>query len=484
MTFVWNLINTFSFLCPSVPSPSYFAAAVLPKPRPSTRHIWSFPFLGPIHTENVPVKPGGQYQEPWRLGSIDVSGVAIKILTQSDGIYTLVDGIDFGYSIENKDKLKAWIHLTSVGGGYLHRNLTFHSCTSQYNSTDVVAHECDATDKVELVLCGITRTIPAKEVASLEQIQACHHPTDNDIETSNNLDYHGYFEQFPIDMAADECEEQLQNPQFTTPWLCNNHWLNPLTCNKLKTNNEPSVDGNPFYGDDSSVVVYEVLIITNPPVVHNCEARVIYPGRRTVHASPTPRATYTFPLKSREQRTSLCQVIEKYHPGVIPDCDEGVVKAHDRALYPEICDAKYKPLLLGCSCEQVTRKLRDMCPDIVSDIKMIRQGYNIERRECLYNFCKPAIPGIDCVHAAGMLRVMIESLGVSYTEVINEDLEGCPPTLVRALDGRPIICILRLCAALYAESECEVIQALLQHNVKAGSNQDLEFSIGDTTCGD
>lgn len=68
--------------------------------------IWFFPFLSPSHTENVRVKPGGQYQEPWRLGSIDVLGVTIKIPMQSDGIHTLVDKIDFVYSIKNKDKCK------------------------------------------------------------------------------------------------------------------------------------------------------------------------------------------------------------------------------------------------------------------------------------------------------------------------------------------------------------------------------------------
>lgn len=521
MTFAWHIMNTCPFLYTSIPSPSYFASAVLTKSRPSIRHIsgfyylvkmiglfcitmllltlaqaraivtnkcqhnvwiWSFPFLGPSHTENVPVKPGGQYREPWRLGSIDVPGVAIKISTQSDGIYTLVDEIDFGYSIKNKDKSKVWVHLTSVDGDYLRHNLTFHSCASQYNSTDVVAHECDATDEVELVLCGTTRTIPTKDIASLEQIRACYCPNGDDIEVPDRLEYHGSFEQFPTDIDADELEEQLQNPRFTTPWHCNNHWFDPLTCHKLRTNDEPSVDENPLYGDDSPVS-YEVLIITNPPVVRNCQARVIYPGRRTAHASPTPRATSTFPLKIREQHTSLCQLIEKHHPGAIRDCHEEVVKAHARALHPHMCDPKYKLLLIGFSCEQVAKKLEELYPDVVSDTKTIGQRYNVERRECLSNFCEPVIPGVDCIHAAYMLRATIESLGMSYTDVINEDLEGCAPTPMLALDGRPVIYILRLCAALYAESECEDIQASLKHNAKGGIYQDIEFSIDATICG-
>ncbi|XP_014551459.1 hypothetical protein COCVIDRAFT_30985 [Bipolaris victoriae FI3] len=146
-------------------------------------------------------------------------------------------------------------------------------------------------------------------------------------------------------------------------------------------------------------------------------------------------------------------------------------------------DPRYKPLLMSCSCKELVKKLQAMYPGVVSDTKTIGQMYNAERRECLPNFCELAIPRVDCVHAAGMLRATIESLGIGYTDVTNEDMKGCVPTLILTLNVRPMICILRLSGAFYAESVCEAIRALLEHNAQARLDQDIEFSIDDTICG-
>lgn len=51
------------------------------------------------------------------------------------------------------------------------------------------------------------------------------------------------------------------------------------------------------------------------------------------------------------------------------------------------------------------------------------------------------------------------------------------------MDERLMVCIVRLYAVPYAEFECEDIWASLKRHARAGLNQDIEFSIDDTMCG-
>ncbi|EOA92081.1 hypothetical protein ACJQWK_04150 [Exserohilum turcicum] len=162
--------------------------------------IWSHPVTGSSHTENVPIKPSGQYQEPWRLGTPDAPGIAIKISSQADGLLRLADEIDFAYSIDKYDKSKIWVDLSLVRGATPYNKMSFHTCASRYSTADVDPQECDATDDVELVLCGTTRTMPAKDYASIEQIRACYEPDKPTYRRSSEVltgDVDGSNEQLP-----------------------------------------------------------------------------------------------------------------------------------------------------------------------------------------------------------------------------------------------------------------------------------------------
>jgi hypothetical protein len=477
--------------------------------------IWSFPFLGSSHTENVPIKPGGQYQESWRLGSLAIPGIAIKISTQPNGIYTLFDEVDFAYSIKDEDKSKVWVNLTPVDGEYLINNLSFHSCNSRYNSAAVEAHECDATDEVELVLCGNARTTSAKDTASLEQIQACYQPNSHSTEVSGDeIEYHVFISAFPTDINADNSEEQSQNPQSVLDSNCKSRWNTCPICHELLVNNEPSAkEESSLKGE--SLLNYEPPKNNMPPsshklpVVRQCHARVVYPGRRAVRISPT----LVSPITRRKRHASLCHVVQKYHSS-IRSCNEEALEAYARAIYPRICEPEYEALLIGFPCDQVAQELKTIYPEVTGFSKEIGEHYDAERaytddwsghlyteamgtrkdlhnvlrrssddRECLSNFCEPALPGISCANAARKLRAMMKSFGASYTDVINDNLEDCPPTPMRTSDGRPVICILKLCALIQVEFECAGVQALLRSSAKAKLNMDIEFSIDEAICG-
>ena len=151
------------------------ARAIVTNHCPYTVYISSVPqVLSSSLADNLPVKPHGQYQEPWRHGSSEMPGIAIKISPLADGVYKHVDEIDFAYTIDPVDKAKVWVDLSPVHGVPFKNNLTFHTCNGQHTIADIQPYGCDATDDVELVLCDTKRTTAAKDTKPLYQVQACY----------------------------------------------------------------------------------------------------------------------------------------------------------------------------------------------------------------------------------------------------------------------------------------------------------------------
>lgn len=548
--------------------------------------IWSHPVTGTSHTENIPIKPGGQYQEPWRFGTPDAPGISIKISAQADGLLKLADEIDFAYSIDKHDKSKIWVDLSLVRGTIPYNQVSFHTCLSRYNSAEVDPHECDATDDVELVLCDTTRTMPAKDYASIEQIRACYEPeklayrrssqvtTDDDAGESNQQSqpqsmvlarcspnpydcsrrempvvndgpftdandephdihvtpYGTPYDQPGVDephlsesnkpgadkpyveepSSHEPASHELTSyplssykpshytPSNSTPSShtsnhTSNHTLPSYTSSSYKpsgsdsssheTNTDaqnddkhhlegqpsgaphsgiPYVDhphvGEPHDQTHDEPPVHEPHVNDTPPVhdhvpaFNRCQARVVYPTRRT---SPKPRTAPASSMKHREQHPSLCQVVQKYHPGVT-ECDEQIMKAYARTIYPHICSPQYESLLMGFPCEEIAKELRTVYPGVVNSTQVFGERYGAEcecadewsecfcadamgtrddiqdlsqrssdHRVCLACFCAPVIPNISCVKIASFFRRAFECFGAKYGKLITEDPQHC-----------------------------------------------------------
>lgn len=137
-------------------------------------YIWSVPQVGSSHTDNVPIKPGGRYEEPWRHGTSTNPGVAIKVSPQANGIYHGGEEVNFAYSVDNTDKSKIWVDLSPVHGKPFEKGISFHTCHGSYQTADVSTGHCLATDDIELVMCGAARTTPARDTTPFVKIFECY----------------------------------------------------------------------------------------------------------------------------------------------------------------------------------------------------------------------------------------------------------------------------------------------------------------------
>ncbi|KNG45862.1 hypothetical protein DDE82_003856 [Stemphylium lycopersici] len=443
------------------------ARAIVTNNCPHNIYVSSVPILGLSHTDNVSIKPGGQYQEPWRQGSPETPGIAIKVSSQADGVIKFADEIDFAYAIDYQDKSKVWVDLSPVRGDALHHGLSFHSCVSSFNTADVQTHQCHATDEVELVLCGANRSSTTTVTMPLEQVQACYDPDSSDSD----------------DEA--ECHQAQQGAQAGA------------NTDNTKKSNCPVCD--------------------RLPTINQCQAKVVYPARRAGRM-PTPRIPPVPAITQHESRSTLCDIVRKYHPDV-KDCEEERLQGYARTVYPRICESEYEPFLLGFPCEEVAKEVKSAYPGVTNTTTTFDGQYeddcmcadNSEEcpctgamrtrqdlqatsnstadtragpddRVCLYDLCEPTIPGIDCTDVADIFTSIAKVYGQRYEDVVNEIPGDCSPSPAIAIDGFPVVCINKLCA-LQPGADCEDLQTLLQSAVKAKFDRDIEFTIDGTICG-
>ncbi|KAL1801591.1 hypothetical protein ACET3X_001933 [Alternaria dauci] len=358
-------------------------------------YVWSVPqVLSSSHTDNVPLKPGGQYQEPWRHGSIVNPGVAIKISTKSDGILNFADEIDFAYAVDGNDDSKIWVNLSPVRGDAFKDNLAFHSCNAQYDSASVQTHQCTATDDVELVLCDTSpRSTPEKDPTPLEQVKACynyHHvlpeaqegdlqvatDTDSDSDTDYEEESDGLTLKFTYTMAF--------TGEYTAPpaseAAAESSVAKPTDDSSVPSTSSGQVHTLPIETfsstkDASTTSSASSLRLFTPPydvrtdcsecdkalVLSPCLSRVVYPARR--RAAAVPRSTPDKFTPQHRANLALCDVVRKYHPG-IGACDESKMESYARTIFPKICDPQYATLLMGFPCEEIKEELKELYPAI------------------------------------------------------------------------------------------------------------------------
>ncbi|OAL52291.1 hypothetical protein IQ07DRAFT_629994 [Pyrenochaeta sp. DS3sAY3a] len=164
-------------------------------------YVWSVPQVGSSHTDNVPIKPGGRYEEPWRHGTSINPGVAIKVSPQANGIYEGGEELNFAYLVDHTDKSKIWVDLSPVRGKPFEKSISFHTCHGSYQTADVSTSHCLATDDIELVLCGAARTTPARDTTPFVKIFECY-------------DYHHVYHE-PV-YAEPTSTPKYNQPQSTT----------------------------------------------------------------------------------------------------------------------------------------------------------------------------------------------------------------------------------------------------------------------------
>ncbi|KAF1977559.1 hypothetical protein BU23DRAFT_550856 [Bimuria novae-zelandiae CBS 107.79] len=134
-------------------------------------YLWSVPER-PDLANNLSISPGKRYEEPWHSGTAVTPGIAIKVSTEGNGVYTGKSEIDFQYSIDPFDSSKIWISLGKIRGNDFD-TATLNTCQGVLKVADSFTKECSSTDEIELVLCGSERTVPARDSTSPRVISNC-----------------------------------------------------------------------------------------------------------------------------------------------------------------------------------------------------------------------------------------------------------------------------------------------------------------------
>ncbi|RYN41514.1 hypothetical protein AA0112_g2436 [Alternaria arborescens] len=449
------------------------ARAIVTNHCPYNVYVWSVPqVLSSSHTDNVPIKPGGQYQEPWRHGSIANPGVAIKISTKSDGILKSADEIDFAYAVDGNDDNKIWVDLSQVRGDAFKDNLAFHSCTTQYGSANVQTHQCTATDDVELVLCDTSpRSTPEKDPTSLEQVKACydyHHvlpevqegglqvaaDTDSDSDTDCCEERDGSALKFTYTIAltgeytATTASEPPAESSIATPTDDSSVSSSPSTkapTSSTKVHSSTKVASTtsstsslrlftPPYTVQTDCPECEKLLVLSP-----CLSRIVYPARR--RAAAIPRSTPDTITPQHRTKPALFDMVRKYHPG-IGACDEATLESHARVIFPKICDPQYVTLLMGFPCEEIIEELKTVYPGI--------DAPKASRSDCE---CEP-----DCDFCGHLNDTCICSTPMGKGQDILSPLKKFEPRLVEP--GSRKICLYSLCNPALLE-ECRDVKSVL-----------------------
>ncbi|RMZ74537.1 bys1 family [Pyrenophora seminiperda CCB06] len=274
------------------------AKAIVTNNCPFNIYVSSIPYVVGISlVENIPIKSGGQYQEPWRYGSHTNPGIAIKLSSWPNDIMEDADEIDFAYAIDPKDDSKIWVDLSHVRGEPF--KVYFHTCRGSFDSTDGGTIQCAATDEVELVVCGTTRSTPSTDTASFEQIKACY-----EGKHGAKID-----EEYPMSSQPVESTSITRKPSSATK----------------HTHFTPSVDRDEYHP-----------IAQKRSDVPECLARVVYYKRS--QRGPA------LPVTSPNDTATMFGIAQNFDTQVENNCDEEATKTGaQQDVYPHVAQDDVKP---------------------------------------------------------------------------------------------------------------------------------------------
>jgi hypothetical protein len=128
--------------------------------------------------DKLPLAPGKQYVEPWRYGTKDTPGIAIKITPDQRDVG---EGrawwwgnweVNLSYTVDPNDPTKVWID-RSQPKPTSPRSALFSCNNWHWNLPMVTVHSCALTDNAELALCGQQRSTSPKDMTPARTIDAC-----------------------------------------------------------------------------------------------------------------------------------------------------------------------------------------------------------------------------------------------------------------------------------------------------------------------
>jgi hypothetical protein len=349
------------------------AKAIVTNHCPHKVYIWSVPQVLYASTVNVPLKPYGQYHEPWRYGTTEMPGVAIKISPLANGLSKFADELDFAYSIDPTDTSKVWVDLSTVRGVPFKNNFTFHTCDAQDRPSDHHTHECDVTDNIELVLCGTSRTTPTEDTTSLEQIQTCY-------------DSHCLAEiTYPVRRAA-----------------------------RMLSQAPRGASGTPIALSESSVSLCEIMAKFHPGSGH-CDEE-------------------TMRIYARDLYPEICNA--EHGPLLMGAACEDVRDELRRA-YPEVASKASGPPYQrrsDCKCKDTCSlcgSVEGVCicadaaisqaPHDPTTSEGLQASSRAAKRLCLMDACEPQVPGIECDNLYYAAQALFDLFGQDIDDYVARD---------------------------------------------------------------
>ncbi|KAL5446609.1 hypothetical protein PMIN07_001456 [Paraphaeosphaeria minitans] len=297
-------------------------------------YIWSVPEKSDL-ANNLSISPGKRYEEPWRSGTSVHPGIAIKVSTEQDGIYTGKSEINLQYDVDASDSTKIWIDLATIRGNYFD-TATLNTCHGAHKSANVHTEQCSSTDDIELVLCGSARTVPSRDSTPIRFISNC------------------------IGLLA-ERDDPLR------PRMCSGRVVGPKRMPMVPDEHKDDCPADP------------IATVPLKTVMRREAAKHASSQDAEAHNAPCDQNTVAgAPEKATEKSTSsrpLCNILYEAWPDA--QCDEKMAQHNAKLFYRDNCGDKTKNMFPGASCEAIRHQMKQIYPDVD------------DNRLCIYPYLEP-----------------------------------------------------------------------------------------------
>lgn len=303
-------------------------------------YIWSVP-EAPGYAENLLVRPGHKYEEPFRYGTKRNPGVAIKVSASSHGINNGAPELDFAYAVNQHINKTVWVNLDGVRDAGLIEYVTFFTCVGQEQSLHAPTRRCSTLDDIELVLCGTERTGPIRNPVRSELISNCSTPI----------------------RSRDHSKEPSQPAAQCNP--------------RVILSNTPTPSNNPRGQDmETPRNITQLLaqdrtncteITVKDIITKRCECRSDTRDLTCSCDGKTIQRTCTA-LDKRSKKGDarrFCEVVDSV--GILPRCDPKWVKKHAKEIWDDLCPSAPK-----ADCATLKKEVKARFPDLFKHYKTLQ----------------------------------------------------------------------------------------------------------------
>jgi hypothetical protein len=410
-------------------------------------YIWSVPEKADL-ANNLSISPGKRYEEPWRPGTAITPGVAIKVTTEPDGIYTGKSEINFQYDIDPWDSTKIWIDLATIHGNDFD-TATLNTCHGGFKGPSVATTQCSSTDDIELVLCGSDRTVPSQDSTPVRVISSC------------------------IGLLA-ERDDPLN------PRMCSGRVVGPKRMPMLPEEQEDQwlderVDTVPL----KTVMRLEAAkhAASQDPEAHNA------PRPRTMAAARPETAA-----KKSMSSTPMCNFLHEVWPDA--QCNEEIAQHNAKLFYQDNCGDKTRTMFPGASCEAIRHQMEQIYPGVATFPKPVKQDSH--RTLCITPYYQQFVPfwgTKDTVHEVFNHESYYNTLfpdrsWTSDEEVCRNSTRKVWPIVGLTGHHRVQRCVLPFCDKGYPlGGDCSDVEDALEALSK-DAGFEIDWTSDDDACGD